>query len=1077
MAKDNRLQAFLTSPLDVFHAVEHRHEIWREDPFDVETIHPEAREAFRSMLSLATTPPGQERGRILLLRGNAGAGKTHLLRAFRNEVHSTRAGLVGYMPMTSQSANYARYILSNLIDSLDQPYDEITDTRSGLVRLAGILASRAFQPQLASLLRDEPDLGAEEIADIVTTGAEKLLSDKRYAYATLDLLRALLFLHRPDPRIKTRVLMYLRCEDLSEADQKVLGGLKPRTAEEHPAQMISRLGRLIWAIGNMALVICLDQLEGLWNDDTSRSAKRAIQTVCDLADDVPSSVFVICCLDDIYVALRSKLIQSYIERIEHDPKPCILKESLTPKQAEDVIAARLRHLYLSSEATFLEEERLFPFTEGFVAELANRATRALLRRCNEYREVCKAEGRLVDPKVLRGEGTVETPVTEQIQQAIGAWEQRWSDELAASKVAPPDADDEASILALLSWAVDTAGEELESGWRFAARKQGSVVSVETRRDGRVHAKTWVAICNRTPRFGWLEKQIQGYAEEARAHADHPRLVLVRSSEFSKADSVNKAIKEVIKQGGRTIVVPHGDWRVMLTFQMFQRAHKNEPYFDAWAMAENHLSQLPSLRAMLDLDRLEREVPPAPTLTVKAPKTPAASASSPAKSGAAPAPTAAGAVSNIGKSGTVRATTVSIADAMIVGFTKGLSPQPITLTAAEMTRHAAFLGGSGSGKTTLALNVVEQLLLRGIPVILVDRKGDLAGYARKTAWSGAILDEELDARRVALRDKVDVALFTPGHAHGRPLSIALAPDGLADMGEVDREEASACAASALADMLGYKTSSKDKTLRAILLQAFQVLASLTTDSRIDLQAVIDLVNEEDPALVSAVGKLDTKLFRQIVQDAETLKITTTQLFSSSGEPLDVDLLLGTGAHARPGRTRLSIISTKFLRDESQVLFWVAQLLLAISRWSAKNPKDRLQAVVMFDEADMYLPALRQPATKAPMENLLKRSRSAGLGVMLATQSPGDLDYRCRDNVRTWFLGRIKEQTALQKVKPMVEVAPGDILSKLPSQETGEFCVVGEKKVSPFRARRSVLETEQIADEELILLARETLAGFG
>ncbi|XXY45979.1 helicase HerA-like domain-containing protein [Sorangium sp. So ce269] len=1072
MAKDNRLQAFLTSPLDVFHAVEHRHEIWREDPFDVETIHPEAREAFRSMLSLATTPPGQERGRILLLRGNAGAGKTHLLRAFRNEVHSTRTGLVGYMPMTSQSANYARYILSNLIDSLDQPYDEITDTRSGLVRLAGILASRAFQPQLASLLRDEPDLGAEEIADIVTGGAEKLLADKRYGHAALDLLRALLFLHRPDPRIKTRVLMYLRCEDLSEADQKVLGGLKPRTAEEHPAQMISRLGRLIWAIGNMALVICLDQLEGLWNDDTSRSAKRAIQTVCDLADDVPSSVFVICCLDDIYVALRSNLIQSYVERIEHDPKPCLLKENLTPKQAEDIIAARLRHLYASSDATFVEEERLFPFTENFVAEVAQRATRMILRSCNEYREACKAANRLVDPKVVLGEGTAETPIEEETQQAIGAWEQRWSDELAASKVPPPDADDEASILALLSWAVDAAGEELESGWRFTAQKQGSVVSIESRRDGRVHAKTWVAVCNRTPRFGWLEKQIQGYTEEASAQADRPRLVLVRSSEFSKADSVNKAIKEVIKQGGRTIVVPHGDWRVMLTFKKFQHDHKNEAHFDAWAMAENHVSQLPSIRAMLDLDRLEREVPRAPTPTMKTPQPPAATSKS-----ARPTPAAAGAAATPAKSGVVKATSVSIADAMIVGTTKGLSPQPIALTAAEMTRHSAFLGGSGSGKTTLALNVVEQLLLRGVPVILVDRKGDLAGYARRTAWSGVILDEELDARRVALKEKVDVALFTPGHPHGRPLSIALAPDGIADMGEVDREEASACAASALADMLGYKTSNKDRTLRAILLQAFQVLASLTTESRIDLQAIIELVNEEDPALVSAVGKLDTKLFRQIVQDAETLKITTTQLFSSSGEPLDVDLLLGTGAHARPGRTRLSIISTRFLRDESQVLFWVAQLLLALSRWTAKNPKDRLQAVVMFDEADMYLPALRQPATKAPMENLLKRSRSAGLGIMLATQSPGDLDYRCRDNVRTWFLGRIKEQTALLKVKPMVEVAPGDILSKLPSQETGEFCVVGEKKVSPFRARRSVLETEQIADEELISLARETLSGSG
>jgi hypothetical protein len=496
---------------------------------------------------------------------------------------------------------------------------------------------------------------------------------------------------------------------------------------------------------------------------------------------------------------------------------------------------------------------------------------------------------------------------------------------------------------------------------------------------------------------------------------------------------------------------------MLTFQKFQEEHGKELHFSSWAMEENHLSQLPSIRAILDLDRLEQITPDELTVAVapgvEEPTAETRPASGPPKGTTETRPPP--------------RKPVTIADPMLLGHTKGVSAQPMTLAAPELTRHAAFLGGSGSGKTTLALSVIEQLLLRGVPAILIDRKGDLAGYAREVFWTGILQDEELEARRRALAAILDVALFTPGHPHGRPLSIALAPDGLADMEEVDREEAAACAAWALGDMLGYRTTSKDKTLRAILLQAFQVLGSVKTDGRVDLQSVIDLVSEQDPALVAAVGKLDTRLFRQIEQDAETLKLTTTQLFSTSGEPLDVDLLLG--------KTRLSIISTKFLRDESQALFWVAQLLLAIGRWSARNPKDHLQAVVMFDEADLYLPAMRQPATKAPMENLLKRSRSAGLGVMLATQSPGDLDYRCRDNIRTWFLGRIKEPTALAKLKPMVENAPGDLLAKLPDQSTGEFCVIGEKKAQPFRAARSALDAEQIPEEELLSLARARLAG--
>ena len=144
-----------------------------------------------------------------------------------------------------------------------------------------------------------------------------------------------------------------------------------------------------------------------------------------------------------------------------------------------------------------------------------------------------------------------------------------------------------------------------------------------------------------------------------------------------------------------------------------------------------------------------------------------------------------------------------------------------------------------------------------------------------------------------------------------------------------------------------------------------------------------------------------------------------------EQLDVDALLGTGPHARPGRVRLSVISTRFLGDAAKVDFWVSQLLVAVSRWCAKSPQPRLQAVFLFDEADLYLPAgTKQPATKAPMEDLLKRARSAGVGVFLATQSPGDFDYKCKENVRTWLIGRVKEPRAIEKLKPMLAAAKGE-----------------------------------------------------
>src|SRR5690606_2654036 len=157
----------------------------------------------------------------------------------------------------------------------------------------------------------------------------------------------------------------------------------------------------------------------------------------------------------------------------------------------------------------------------------------------------------------------------------------------------------------------------------------------------------------------------------------------------------------------------------------------------------------------------------------------------------------------------------------------------------------------------------------------------------------------------------------------------------------------------------------------------------------------------------------------------------------GDQVSGDLLCGRGRWAAPGRTRLPSVSTTFLGDTTNIQFWVAQLLLELHRWLNKNPASGLQAVVMLDEADMYLPASSKPATKEPLESLLRRARSAGLGVFLATQSPGDLDSRARDTIGTWMLGRIQQARAIEKLRPLLADLGADVADELAGQTTGEF----------------------------------------
>jgi DNA helicase HerA-like ATPase len=214
-----------------------------------------------------------------------------------------------------------------------------------------------------------------------------------------------------------------------------------------------------------------------------------------------------------------------------------------------------------------------------------------------------------------------------------------------------------------------------------------------------------------------------------------------------------------------------------------------------------------------------------------------------------------------------------------------------------------------------------------------------------------------------------------------------------------------------------------------------------------------------------------VYKRLADRLLTLWLNNKGLFGATGgEVLDVDALLGKGPRAAPGRTRLTVVSTRFLAGADQIDFWVAQLLAAVGRWCARSPSPALQAVLVFDEADAYLPATRTPATKGPMMDLLKRARSAGVGVFLATQNPGDFDYKGRENVLTTLVGRVTEQRSVEKLKDLFTGVKGDLAGRLARQGVGEFHLATEGAVTALRVEPSLVRTEQLPDERILALAR-------
>jgi Cdc6-like AAA superfamily ATPase len=1050
---DPRVATFCSRQLpELFHAIAATNDIWRRDPFDVESIHPGARETFERIVGRVREPSGLPAGRILLLLGDAGAGKTHLMRAFRNRIHARSSGYCGYLQMTAFTGQYGRYVLKNLLDSLDKPYDESRSETTGLARLSGALAesARDVPREWLDRLRDG-GLDQSALDQHVVELADRIILDDRFGSIDVYLIQALLYLQSNDPRIKARVLKYLRCEDLTEYDRRLLGGIVPCTYADAPNRTIERLGQMMWAVEKVPLILCVDQLEDVFDlDDAAVKFRRAMATLCDIVSRLRSAIVVIACLEDYYAKLKELLTKPIKDRVETDPPPLGLATPCDREQVDQLIGQRLKYLYESMNSPFRPDQPTFPLPEALVAGLVGLRARDVLNEVNVYRERCVAKGKMAE---FPFDGPA-LPLPTGIEPKITEIEQAWNEFHSTFATVVPS--DESELAAILAEAIGACSAEVETGGAFEAERDGRFVPVERHGADNTVVRLLVGVCNKGPQAGALSRQIEEVERRAGEHAP----VIVRSTAFpaNPRAAVSQQLGKLIARGGRRVVVEDSDWRTMMALAVFRsgRGIDADPAFAAWVKRSRPLTGLASVRAILDLDR-RRE--PEPKNSPKAHDPPAA---------AEPA-------SRVTKATPPEAIPPPLPRAarIVLGTTSDRRGEPVAIDPADLTRHAAFLGAPGSGKTTAALGVVEQLLVQGIPAILIDRKGDLCAYARPGMGLHAGLDGELAVRAEKLRTTVEVALYTPRRPDGRPLSIAAVPAGLGGLPSHEREQAAKFAASALADMMNYSDSKGDQSRLAILTRAIDLLGrDSSQQAAIAIGDLIGYIADKDLALLNAIGYLDHKLIDRLVQDLETLRINQGDLLAAEGEPLDVDALFGRGAGSTSARTRLSIISTKFLGNNENVQFWVSQLLMALGRWISKSPapEGKLQAVVLFDEADLYLPAVRQPATKEPMEHLLKRARSAGLGLLLATQSPGDFDYKCRDNIRAWLVGQVKEGNSIAKMAPMLSGCRIDVASRLPSQEPGEFCFIRDGEVTPLKSLFSAVDPRQIPEEEIVRLAR-------
>ena len=377
-------------------------------------------------------------------------------------------------------------------------------------------------------------------------------------------------------------------------------------------------------------------------------------------------------------------------------------------------------------------------------------------------------------------------------------------------------------------------------------------------------------------------------------------------------------------------------------------------------------------------------------------------------------------------------------------------------AADFTTHGVIVGMTGSGKTGLGICLLEEALLQGIPTLIIDPKGDMGNLllafpdlapsdfrpwvnegeadregvtvdalAASTAetWENGLAGSGIGKDRIAnLRAAADFTIYTPGSSSGVPLNVIgdlRAPEGEPDE-ETLREEIDGLV-SGLLGLLGVESdplSGREHVLLATL-----VHRAWSQGTNLDLAALLAQI--QDPPM-RKLGVIELETFFP-APDRTALAMKLNGLLASpsfaawaKGVPLDIEsMLFGSGK-----KPNAAIVSIAHLSDEERQ-FVVTLVLSKLVTWMrSQSGSPDLRVMIYMDEVFGFVPPTAQPPAKKPILTILKQARAFGVGMVLSTQNPVDLDYKAISNAGTWMIGRLQTERDKDRLLEGMRSARGD-----------------------------------------------------
>lgn len=1018
-------------------------QVWSPMRYHVDGLHTNAVRVVTHAVQGAKNRPGNTPTGVVL-SGDAGVGKTHMLGWLRNYVQSE--GGFFFMPKLLDDQSFwtgaVHGIVSRLLDSEGGQLGRMLDV---LIEQAGC------GPELRMRLRGNiplrrPDL--DEFLDRVTA------VDENTVFECQDALRALILFQANSRDQREIGHSFLTFGDGIEPGDRAAWGFRVRN--RNPQLIFNDLSRLFALAG--PIVLAVDQIDsviarsGLRDEDGL--ANRLADGLMRMREETVRTLIVAACIPKSWDLIATRAVNSAVDRFTR------LELSTAMPSADVATAIVERHLgSLYGEAGFEPPYPTWPVrpTAFGDPDVGHFTPRRLLQLVEGHIRDCLARNTAAELEHFDHRPQDRTPTTTLSEQELAAWDTEFGRLCAqADVVGPLDAGQEDERMPVLLGAALQcfALEQGSSGQVFTVDQPSKLPAAlhgrlrRTLDEDTEDEEHWSfrainhsnarAVLTRL-RSAWLEAEIE--SGSAKRH-----LVVLRNVAFSNGPVTKTTLAELEAAHGIAIPLSASDLRTFAALATMLSDARTAPGFGSWLEIRR-----PAGRSEL-LGRLIDGTPE--------------NASKPDNYGA--------------ELGGRSADTV-VPDDHAEDFLPDLpdtddSAQSISLgngvrtgsafriSLAQLRKHTALYASSGSGKTVLLKRLIETVALQGVSSIVVDTNNDLAQLgdrwpAPPDGWNRAD-----DARSERFFADTEVVVWTPRRETGRPLALNPLPDfsGVLDDPDEFRIAIDASVASLLprSGLTGRKIS----TGTAVLTEA---LTDFVRGGGNDLTEFVTVLENlpEGVSTVRSAARLATEMADQL-----RAAMINDPVFGGAGARLDPGALLTPSSGKR---ARVSVISCIGLATEPQRQTFVSQLELALFAWIKRNPAGNrpLGGLLVLDEAQTFAPSRGVTPSTASTLTLATQARKYGLGLVFATQAPKALHPMVTGNAATQFIGRLNAPVHMHAAQEVAR-AKGSQLDDISRMPPGQFYAATDgvgfsRIVTPLCLSR---HADALTEEEVLERAR-------